>query len=91
MPIAQTVPDSELVEYVGVVDGDVGDHQIGEHQQPEHILANIALPRDLEGGAALDPGQLERGRDKILFHPIEIDAVLRAEGTNDESARYFHD
>ena len=29
-------------------------------QQPEHVLANFALPGDLEGGAPLDPGQLER-------------------------------
>ncbi|MGT2438277.1 hypothetical protein ACU4GH_23600 [Bradyrhizobium betae] len=91
VPVAQAVPDTELIEYVGVVDGEVGDHQIGEHQQPEHILPDVALPRDLERRAAFNSGRRERRSDKLPLHLIEIDAALRAEGTNDKSAGDSHD
>ena len=78
--------DSELVEDIGVVDRHVGDHQVRGQQKMEHVGANVPLLDDLTGRAAADTDRVERGRDEMFFDPVEVDTLLRAEGTDDESS-----
>ena len=90
--MAKPVADAELVEGVGVVDRDVGQHEVGGDEQPEHVLANVALADELAGRAAID-GQavlsaqpLERRPDEHPLDLVEVDALLDAERPYEERA-----
>ncbi|MHC2431139.1 hypothetical protein ACVIST_007884 [Bradyrhizobium elkanii] len=89
--IPQAVANAKLVEHIGVVDRDVGDHEIRKHQQPKHVFTDVALPRDLAGRASLDACLLQRRSDQLPFHPIKVDAILRTERSHDKGARGCHD
>ena len=80
--------DAELVEDVGVVDRDVGNHEIGRDQQAEHVFADVAGLRDVGRGRAFQARRLQRRLDQELVNGLEIDALLDVEGANDERARH---
>ena len=42
----------QLAKGIGVVDGDIRNHQISDQQLREHIGADVALLDKLAGGAA---------------------------------------
>ena len=44
------MPDTQLVEDVGVVDGYVGQHDVGAVKLEEHVLADVASLHYLAGG-----------------------------------------
>ena len=78
--------DAKLVKNIRIVDRDIGDHKVGGQQPPEHILADVAGLKYVNGRAALGPDPLERGSDQQALNLIEVDVVLRAERSNDESS-----
>ena len=76
--MAQRVADAELVEGVGVVDRHVGDDEIGGDEQPEHVLADVALPDELAGRAAID-------RDAVLVRSRSSAGRMSAVSTSSKS------
>jgi hypothetical protein len=90
--MAQRVPDAELVERVGIVDRHVGDDEIRGHEQPEHVLADVALPDELSGGAALDGNLVlvaqphERGPYERPLDFVEVDSLFRAKRADKKGA-----
>src|SRR6187455_1085599 len=84
------VPDAKLIENVGVVYGDIADHQIGLDNEGEHVLADIARVDDLAGCSSAEPGVLERGSNQALVDLLEVNrsagsVCLLAEGTDNKS------
>ena len=71
------MPDAQLVEHVGVVQGYVRHHDVGHYELAEHVLVDAAgLHDDLGGVAAIDSRLRQGGRDQLLMHALEVDALL---------------
>ena len=80
------MPDTQLVEDVGIVDGYVGQHDVGAVKLEEHVLADVASLHYLAGGAAaVDPRLPEGGRDQLRMHALKVHAPLLPESTDNES------
>ena len=87
------VADAELVENVGVVDRQISDDHIRGDQLAEHVFADVPLIDERERGA---PGQrchlhASDGRlNQVTLHGVEVDALARSEGADDEDALEHH-
>ena len=83
MAHAQFVPD------IGVVDGEIGNHQIGDQQLLEHVGANIAGACLLVGTKRIEARHLQCRRDVLLEDPVEIDRLAIRAGFGAE--RHHHE
>ena len=72
---AQRVAHAQLVEHVGVVQRNVGDHDVGMRQQLEHVLADVAGLDDDLGGGAIDSGRAHRGVDQLTLHTLVVHLI----------------
>jgi len=93
-PFPQRVPDAKFIEDVGVVHGDIADHQIGFDYEGEHVLADIASVDDLASCSPAEPSVLERGSNQALVNLFEVDGstgciCLLTERTDNKSPLHF--
>src|SRR6478672_9027589 len=89
-PFPQRVPDAKFIEDVGVVHGDIADHQIGFDYEGEHVFADIARVDDLASCSPAEPSVLQRGSNQALVDLLEVNLstggiCLLTEGTDNKS------
>ena len=90
--VAQAVADAQLVKRVRVVNGHVCNDELARHQQTKHVRPDAAGLGDLGRRSTehldivlgLEP--LERRPDQLGIDPLEIEAVLDVERSDNENA-----
>jgi hypothetical protein len=81
---SEGVPHTEFVPDVGIIEGQVRDHQIGDQQLLEHVGFDVAGADLLIGPERFKPSRIEGRRDVLAVHPIEVDGFAVRPGLDPE-------
>ncbi len=88
--ITQCMPDAQLIEDIGVVDGHIRDDQIRRQKQMEHVLANIARRYDFSCSPTADAERVQGRRDQIALDCFKSMPFFTPKGRTINALMQFH-